>query len=72
MKTATISDRIAARIEHLGLSREAVAAAVGVTGNTIDNWRMGSNAPQSLHLVSLAEVLKCSVGYLLCVTDRVK
>lgn len=47
-----------------GLSQAKLAEAVGVSQNTISNWKRGTYLPRHQHLTSLAEHLGVSVSSL--------
>ena len=69
--TIRVSDRITARMLHLGLSNEAVAAGVRRSVQTIRNWRENGENIGATDLRRLIDVLQCSVDYLLGLTDEV-
>lgn len=59
-------DRLKERRRILGLSQEELAKKVGVTGRTVQNYELGTRAPQNIEIVQkLATALDTSVEYLL-------
>ena len=59
-------DRLKEQRRFLGLSQEELAKKAGVTGRTVQNYELGTRAPQNIDIVSkLATALETSVEYLL-------
>ncbi len=59
-------DRLKERRHILGLSQEELAKKAGVTGRTVQNYELGTRAPQNIEIVQkLATALETSVEYLL-------
>ena len=59
-------DRLKEKRRILGLSQEELAKKAGVTGRTVQNYELGTRAPQNIDIVSkLAVALETSVEYLL-------
>lgn len=54
----------AERIKH-GMSRIELAAILGVSRRTIQNWQNGSTELPLSKLLKLAEIWDCSTDYLL-------
>lgn len=70
-----IHRRIRERREALGLSMQALAARVGVSAwQTVQQWEKedGGTAPKRERLKRVAEALKTTPEYLLCLTDEVQ
>lgn len=64
-------DRLKEKRKEAGLSQAELAARVGVTSRTIQNYEMGSRKPQSAEVVGrIAEVLHTTTDYLLGNADR--
>ena len=66
----SISERIRKRMEALGLADVEVAAACGVSEQTVRNWKVNADKMWATNLRPLARALKCSVPYLLGLTDK--
>lgn len=60
-----ISDRILSRRTALGLSKTALAKAIGVSDVSVGKWESGLNQPKGRYLNDLADVLGVSVDWLL-------
>ncbi|MBP4067119.1 helix-turn-helix domain-containing protein [Aeromonas sp. MaB10011B] len=60
-----ISDRIFSRRSALGLSKTALAKAVGVADVSVGKWESGQNQPKGRYLNDLAAALGVSVDWLL-------
>lgn len=59
-------DRLKERRHILGLSQEELAKKAGVTGRTVQNYELGTRAPQNIDIVGkLATALDTTVEYLL-------
>lgn len=55
-----------ARHSSTGLNDTELAAAVGVTADSVANWRTGRRTPQGAVVIArLCEVLKCEIGQLM-------
>jgi len=57
--------RIRARRQWIGIKQRQLAAAVGVTQQTIHKYELGRSVPNALHLKDLAAALQTSVEALL-------
>lgn len=64
-------NRAQQRRKYLGLTREQVAGAAGVSVQTVRNLEAGENV-NSHTLASLADALETSTDWLLCRTDDVR
>ncbi len=53
--------RIARARRNADLTAEALAAALGVTRPTIDNWESGRSEPDATQITEIA--VACDVGY---------
>ena len=60
-----ISDRILSRRTALGLSKTALAKAIGLSGVSVGKWESGLNQPKGRYLNDLAAALGVSVDWLL-------
>ena len=58
-------DRIFALVKETGVEQKAFAVAVGVSEDTISNWKHGKSASYSKHIEKIAAVLGTTVEYLL-------
>lgn len=59
-------NRIADMRKIRGLSQAKLAKMLGVAQNTVSNWENGAREPDNENLKKLAQVLGCTVDYLLC------
>lgn len=59
-----VSARLAEAIKASGLSKKAVAFAVGVFPSALSRWLRGGDTPNARHLAALAKVLGVSVDWL--------
>ena len=71
MSSPTISSRIAARMEALGLSFVDVASKCSVSPQAVRNWCKDADRIYSYRIATLARALKCSITYLLGLSNRV-
>ena len=60
-----ISDRILSRRTALGLSKTALAKAIGISDVSVGKWESGLNQPKGRYLNDLAAALEVTVGWLL-------
>lgn len=60
-----LGNRIKERREKKGLLQKDIANFVGVSQQAVARWEKGETEPDSATLVKLAELLECSVDYLL-------
>ena len=67
----SISDRVNERMEALGLSPAKLAGECGVTEACVRNWMKDASRMYAVNLRKLARALKCSVGYLLGLTNKI-
>ena len=59
-------DRLKERRRILGLSQEELAKKAGITGRTVQNYELGTRAPQNIDIAGkLATALDTTVEYLL-------
>ena len=58
-------ERIFALVKENGVEQKAFAAAIGVSEDTISNWKHGKSASYSKHIDKIATVLGTTVDYLL-------
>lgn len=61
----TTSDRIAQRMNELGLQHKDLVAATGASKGTVTNWISGVNNPTGKRLIQLAQALKTTSSWLL-------
>lgn len=62
-----ISDRIKEIREAQGMTQAGLASKLGVTRSSVNAWELGISVPSTQYVVELANVLKVSTDYLLCV-----
>ena len=64
-------ERLKEKRKEAGLSQTELAARVGVTSRTIQNYELGTRKPQNVEVVQkLADVLNTTTDYLLGNADR--
>lgn len=64
-------ERLKEKRKEAGLSQADLAARVGVTSRTIQNYELGTRKPQNVEVVQkLADVLHTTTDYLLGNADR--
>ena len=64
-------ERLKEKRKEAGLSQAELAALVGVTSRTVQNYELGTRKPRTMEIVqSLAEALHTTADYLLGNTDR--
>ena len=64
-------ERLKEKRKEAGLSQAELAARVGVTSRTIQNYELGTRKPQNVEVVQkLADVLNTTTDYLLGNADR--
>lgn len=64
-------ERLKEKRKEAGLSQTELAARVGVTSRTIQNYELGTRKPQNVEVVQkLADVLHTTTDYLLGNADR--
>ena len=64
-------ERLKEKRKEAGLSQAELAARVGVTSRTIQNYELGTRKPQNVEVVqTLADVLHTTTDYLLGNADR--
>lgn len=61
----TISDRIATRLNELGLKQVDLIEATGLTKGAVSKWVTGTTVPSSEHISAIAKKLKVSPEWLL-------
>ncbi len=60
-----LGERLQRQRQILKLSQKEVAAAIGVSASIISNYESSERVPSVENLMSLANLYKCSVDYLL-------
>ena len=64
-------ERLKEKRKEAGISQAELAALVGVTSRTIQNYELGTRKPQNVEVVQkLADVLNTTTDYLLGNADR--
>ncbi len=64
-KQNTMAARIAGRRQALELTQQVLATRLGVTAHAVTQWESGARTPRTVDmLVTLADVLDCSVDFL--------
>ena len=64
-------ERLKEKRKEAGISQAELAARVGVTSRTIQNYELGTRKPQNVEVVQkLADVLNTTTDYLLGNADR--
>ncbi len=66
----TFIERLSELIEDRGINRHKLTKATGCDNSTIANWFSGKFFPRYSSLVVLADYFKCSVDFLLGLTDN--
>ena len=64
MDTASIAERVGGRLERLGLLPAEAARRAGLAPDALDRVLAGGVLPRGARLTKLAEVLDCSISYL--------
>ena len=67
----SIAQRVKDRMFKLELPPAAVAAATGVTEQTVRNWCRNADRMYAIHVPRLARALRCSVTWLLGLSQSV-
>src|SRR5574343_93932 len=62
---SNMGSRIARIRKQRGMSRNKLAKLVGVSHQAVSQWEMGQSCPINGNLAKLADLLDCSVRYLL-------
>ena len=70
-KQVQLGLRIASVRTLRGLRQVDLAAAIGVSGQTVCNWETGARIPRAEMLRALCEELNCTSDYLLGLSDEV-
>lgn len=60
----SIGDNIQVTRQAVGLTQEALAAAVGVSRQTVAKWETGETSPDLQHAAALADALGCTIDEL--------
>ncbi len=60
----TIGERISAKRKQKGYSQEYVAERLNVSRQAVSKWETDATAPDTHHLIALAELLDTEVSYL--------
>ena len=60
-----LGERLQKQRQILKLSQKEVAVAIGVSSSVISNYESSERVPSVENLMSLANLYKCSVDYLL-------
>ena len=68
---AALGDAIGERRRELGISQQALAAAIGVTFQTIQKYERGANRVSFSRCVDIAHALTCRIGDLIGGIDGV-
>ncbi|WPO68747.1 S24 family peptidase [Acinetobacter haemolyticus] len=61
----TVADRILMRMTELGLQHKDLVVRTGASKGTVTNWLSGANDPTGKRLISLAETLNTTPGWIL-------
>ena len=64
-----LSEKILALRKSRGMSQEDLAAALGVSRQTVSRWEVGSALPDAENLLQLSLLFKVSADYLLGLVD---
>lgn len=64
MDEGGIAERVGGRLERLGLPPAEAARRAGLTPDALDRILAGGALPRGAKLIKLAEVLDCSISYL--------
>ena len=64
MSDATLVSPLRAAREHLGYSREKVAAELNVSSKTIERWEAGQTSVKRWRLIQLAKIYGVGVDQL--------
>lgn len=67
---ATVSDRVKARMDTLGLRPEDVASRAGCSTQSVHNWLKSAENMRACNVRPLARALRCSPLYLLGLLER--
>lgn len=62
-----IADRIKKLREQCGYTQADLAKRLGITRSSVNAWELGISVPSTQYIVELAQILKVSTDYLLCV-----
>ncbi|WP_416861709.1 helix-turn-helix domain-containing protein [Helicobacter ganmani] len=65
LDTQTIGKRIKERRKTLGLTQLDIKTKVGISSGNISDIERGNRLPAATTLVQLAQVLECSIDYIL-------
>lgn len=60
----SIAERLKFKREELGLTQNALAKKINVTGSSISQWERGETAPKGKNLLNLCEIFICSPEWL--------
>ena len=60
----SIGDRIVDLRKQTGLSQGQLAELIGVSRQAVSKWENGQNSPDTIKLISLADVLNTDIEYL--------
>ncbi|WP_391528508.1 helix-turn-helix domain-containing protein [Photorhabdus akhurstii] len=71
INNATIGERIHSRRRGLGLTQVQVGEEIGVSMAAISLWEKNKTSPSSENLQKIAQVLQCSISWLLTGEDSV-
>lgn len=63
-KSSGFADRLRSRRENLGITQENLALRIGVSKTTIQNYESGQ-LPKGEYAIALADVLSCTLDWLL-------
>lgn len=65
-----VSNRVKSIRKKLRVTQEEMASMMGLTRNSIEQWERGLYFPKLPYLIQIAELGKCSVDYLLGLTEE--
>lgn len=66
---SVITDRIASRIDELGIRHVELAGAIRVSEGTVGRWYRGTHDPHASHIVPISQYLGVDALWILGVTD---
>lgn len=64
MKNLILGRRIKERLKNLKQTQGWLAEKMGLADNAVSKWILGKSEPSFSNLIKMAQLLKCSVGYL--------
>lgn len=66
---SVITDRIASRIDELGIRHVELAGAIRVSEGTVGRWYRGTHDPHASHIVPISQYLDVNPLWILGVVD---